>query len=311
MGETDAFAAFRQEHPRYARAYERLEARDRILGLSALVVYLTQGGQRLGPVAEEILGFVERHFPAAYVDAYVDRVRSLHAMQAAFEESPSIATLADRSAIVAREDYVLTLLLSIVFANHRFEIMDQLEAFFAERANTARTGRIASVGIGSGYELKLMAEQLPGWTPEAYDIDPHAHRSSAQLLDHFGHTRRISFEHHFPLESIDEARLRTYDAIVLCELLEHLPDPRTALACAGEYLAPGGRIFATMAINIAQEDHVYLYPDVASCRAQIEAAGLRIVTDWCAPMAFQRISPDVDREAVLRRGNYIAVLDRP
>ena len=42
-------------------------------------------------------------------------------------------------------------------------------------------------------------------------------------------------------------------------------------------------MFVTMAVNIAQEDHVFLYPDIAACRKQIKDSGLQIHWEWISP----------------------------
>jgi hypothetical protein len=61
-----------------------------------------------------------------------------------------------------------------------------------------------------------------------------------------------------------------------------------------------------MAVNIAQEDHIYLYPDLESCRRQVRGAGLDIVHEWISPHT--AVVPPADlagREYNFRRGNYI------
>ena len=73
-----------------------------------------------------------------------------------------------------------------------------------------------------------------------------------------------------------------------------------------QYLARGGRAYVTMAINIAQEDHIFLYPDVDSCRIQLGEAGLNIVSEWVTPQT--TLPPPADREAGFRKGNYVAVV---
>ena len=113
------------------------------------------------------------------------------------------------------------------------------------------------------------------WEIESYDIDESVQTEARGFLEYFGVKRAVKWGREFPLDNPPDSFRGRYDAIVMCELLEHLYNPRQALASARECLNPEGRIFATMAINIAQEDHVYLYPNVPSCRDQVREAGLR------------------------------------
>ena len=87
---------------------------------------------------------------------------------------------------------------------------------------------------------------------------------------------------------MDPARRNRYDKLIACEVLEHLRDPARALSIMREYLKHDGLIFATMAVNIAQEDHIFWYRDLQSCRRQLSEAGLRIVSEWVVPQSPRR-----------------------
>jgi cyclopropane fatty-acyl-phospholipid synthase-like methyltransferase len=169
-------------------------------------------------------------------------------------------------------------------------------------------GRMAGLGTGTGYEIKIAAGTLPEWEIESYDIDPSAEAEARQLLQHFGVRVPIRFGRELPIDTPDDALLRRYDAIVACEVLEHLPDPARALRTMREYLTDRGRMFVTMAINIAQEDHIFLYPDLASCRRQLEGCSMRVIEEWVTPQTLW--PPPADREKEFKRGNYVAVVER-
>jgi 2-polyprenyl-3-methyl-5-hydroxy-6-metoxy-1,4-benzoquinol methylase len=108
------------------------------------------------------------------------------------------------------------------------------------------------------------------------------------------------------LKGFDPRLVGRYDAIIMCELCEHLRDPLRALTRVREYLKDDGRAFVTMAINLAQEDHVFVYPTVEACRSQLRRSGLHTVAEWLAPQVFLSIPPN--REQNFRKGNYIAVV---
>jgi len=284
-------------------ALTRLEEADRRIALAAGVVDLLHPDAP--QIAEDILGFLAWRYPDADpVAEYIRRAEALAALQERFDREPSVATLSGPAEPVPRDRYNISLLLSIVLTNHRFEIMQQLDAFLANC--TEPVGRIASVGTGTGYELRLTARTLPpGWTIESYDTDETVRADAQHYLEFFGVKRPVVWGNEFPLDEVRPDFRGKYSAIVLCEVLEHLPDPLQCLRSVREYLAPGGRAFVTMAVNIAQEDHIFLYPDVDSCRIQLREAGLNIVSEWVTPQT--TLPPPADREAVFRKGDYVAV----
>lgn len=193
-----------------------------------------------------------------------------------------------------------------MFTNHRFEIMQQMRRFLGTLPKGR--GRIASIGAGPGYEIKAIAEALPGWRIESYDTSQEAQRRAGRFLEFFEVRAPIQFKDLFPLDAPAPEPRGQYDAIVLCEILEHLQDPETALKTVRECLRMDGRAFVTMAVNIAQEDHVFLYPDIGSCRSQIATAGFECVSEWIAPRTVLKITGD--RETGFKKGNYVATLRR-
>lgn len=287
----------------YESAIDRLEQAERRLAMAAAVVDALHADA--AAIAAELFGYLHHRYPRRDpLSMYVERARALAALQERFDADPRVETLGSPDTPVSRDLYNVALLLSIPLTNHRFEIMQQLGAFLS--GLTAPAGRIASIGTGTGYELRLMARLAAGWTIESYDIDDRVQLEARRFLEYFGVSREIAWGREFPLDAPPPRFRRRYDAMVLCELLEHLPDPSAALRTVRECLTTDGRAFVTMAVNIAQEDHVYLYPDLGSCRTQIRDAGLRTVSDWITPQT--TLPPPADREAAFAKGNYVAVV---
>ena len=287
----------------YDCALERLESLERRLALAASVVDTLHPDVR--EIANALLEYAAVRYPGRdCVSEYAQRGRALAVLQDRFDANPSVETLGCQHARPDRDAYNLALLLSIPFTNHRFEIMQRLGEFAAECHGA--TGRIVSIGTGTGYELRLMASLPPGWTIESYDIEESVQQDARHFLTHFGVTRPIQWGREFPLDAPPAEFSGRYDAMVLCELLEHLPDPLRALRAVRACLTRDGRAFVTMAVNIAQEDHIYLYADLASCRRQIAQAGLRTIREWIAPQT--TLPPSADREQTFRKGNYVAVV---
>src|SRR5215813_11900072 len=273
-----SFETFLLENKHYCDAYRLLSENSRLLATSARLVYELHKEQ-LGPVANSILSFVHSSYGPDYIDRYILRLSQLSELQKRFDASPGLDTLGSPHP-VDNDSYCLTLLLSIVLTNHRFEIMDALLQFLRSLPPTNGSGRVASIGAGTGYELKLIGEAVANWDIEAYDTDENMRIKAQQLLSFFQVPKIVEFGSIFPLERPHRAYVESYDAIVLCEVLEHLRDPVGALNTLRECLRNTGRMFVTMAINIAQEDHVFLYPDVNSCRRQLQQCGLRVEQEW-------------------------------
>src|SRR5262245_30047694 len=142
------------------------------------------------------------------------RAEALAALHERFDREPSVATLSGPAEPVPRDRYNISLLLSIVLTNHRFEIMQQLETFLASCAEPA--GRMASVGTGTGYELRLMAGTIPpGWTIESYDTDETVRAEAQHYLEFFGVMRPVVWGSEFPLDQVRPDFRRKYSAIVL------------------------------------------------------------------------------------------------
>lgn len=306
----DDFPHFLEAHPRYRGLYNALVhdaspgRTGRVLAAAARLLFTIQG-DALGPVADEILEFVDYSYPPGYADRYIARVSDLAALQRRFDQNPSTQTLGDPNVHVDRGDYNLSLLLSIILTNHRFEIMSQLSGLLSALGRQRNSGRLVSIGAGTGYELLLAARALAGWEIEAYDIDEATRQRAKQLWSFFHVGGNWDIDALFPLESSDPTFLGRYDAVIMCELCEHLRDPLGALCRVRDYLKDEGRAFVTMAINIAQEDHVFLYPAVEACRSQLRDSGLHIVSEWLAPQVV--LAVPANREKDFKKGNYIAV----
>ena len=302
------FEDFLNEHKLYNSALRELSDHSRVLEFAASLVYENHGGE-LGPVADQILRFVEHAYGPNYISKYISRVNDLAMLQKGFDANPSPATLGDRKAVVEPDAYALSLLLSIVFTNHRFEIIRELSLFLNSIEERNHHGSMLSIGFGAGYELKLASQVLPEWHIEGYDEDSEARLKARQLLDFFAISNDVYLGGHFPLHGCGDERLGRYDAILLIEVLEHLEAPAQALVTLRDCLRDEGRMFVTMAINMAQEDHVFLYPSVDSCREQIRQCGLVVARERISPQTILMIAEE-DREKELKKGNYIAVLEK-
>jgi SAM-dependent methyltransferase len=85
---------------------------------------------------------------------------------------------------------------------------------------------------------------------------------------------------------------RTFDLVLCTEVLEHLPDPRPAMAEMRRVLRPGGRLIVTVpfVIELHEEPYDYLRYTSYALRALVEDAGLEVddvrpLTGWWSTLA--------------------------
>ena len=106
------------------------------------------------------------------------------------------------------------------------EGLDQLMMHLEPR----RGGRLLDVGCGEGRSLGALREL--GWTVEGVDFDPAA----VEVARARGLNVRVG-------GLADQAyRERSFDAITMSHLIEHVPDPVALLREARRILSPGGRL---------------------------------------------------------------------
>lgn len=163
-----------------------------------------------------------------------------------------------------RWEYDAALLMSVLVTEHRFRIMELVAG------QRIPYGQVAVVGVGAGLELELL--DAPGCRLHGWDV-----ALSERIPDL--HPRAKLHRAAFP-----RGVTRTFDAIFLIELLEHVGEPYELLERCVRRLAPGGRIVLTTATNIPQFDHLYNFPrDHAAFRARVRAAGLRVLVEEDIP----------------------------
>jgi SAM-dependent methyltransferase len=264
-------------------------------------------GEAIRPYTSDVFRFLNhRGIPNAF-DQYVRRIEGLRNLQAEFDKTGKYAARTSREVIpIDDEQYKLALLLSFISTNHRFEILQSLVKFL--RTPCAAPQEVLSIGYGTGYEIKLAFDEMPGWKPLAFDNSPESHHYASGLLGFFGYPTACLRRELFPIPLSENTAMyrQRFGKVILCELLEHLDDPGLVLETVRAVLAPGGLLFCTMAVNIAQEDHVYLYTSAEQARSQVLERGYRIIEETLAPVVIMPF-PESRRPQMFNKGNYICV----
>ena len=281
-----------------------LQQHDPALYLSLLAVQRMKSSQ-LVPFERDIYGFLNACGIPDVMALYCERSKRLAQLQQQFEECGRYpASRNDEVVPINRDMYHVALLLSVVTTILRFEILQQLNEFL--HRDCGPPSRLLAVGVGTGYELKLARDALDGWEVDAFDTSAEAISFAADLLRFFGCPTTSLRQLTFPLET--DTGLSPYECrfgkIVACELMEHLDDPERALTNLRRSLHPDGHMLVTMAINLAQEDHVYRYAAPDDARRHVAAAGLRIVRELLTPVVVWPFD-ESDRTLVFTKGNLI------
>ena len=99
----------------------------------------------------------------------------------------------------------------------------------------ARKGKLLDVGCAMGHFMAFAKRY--GWEVEGVECSPYAARYASE---HFGVTAH-------PVCKLEDAHLQNdyYDASVLVEVIEHLPDPRSTMTEVFRVLQPGGLAYVT------------------------------------------------------------------
>jgi SAM-dependent methyltransferase len=162
-----------------------------------------------------------------------------------------------------------------------------------------QTGRLLDLGCGNGAFLRAGSAQLPGWALFGAEFDDH-HEATLASIPGFQ-----------KLYTGDWAAIPgTFDLISLVHVLEHIPDPQTALAGLHRLLRPEGYLFVEVP-NCLDNPFMLLVADhcshfgLRSLTGVAAAAGFHIrrATDrWVAKeLSLVAQAPAVPRSPCLER----------
>ena len=264
-------------------------------------------GEAIRPYAEDIFKFLNHRKVDNAFEEFVQRTAQLRVLQTQFEKTGRYPTASHLEVQpIDDERYKLALLLSFISTSHRFDILQALVNFLRLPCDGPK--EILSIGYGTGYELKIVFDEISDWEVEAYDTSPESYRYATDLLCYFGYSPCCLRQELFDFES--QGFLAThrgrFGKVLLCELLEHLDDPELALRAVKSVIHPQGQLFCTMAVNVAQEDHVFLYRSAEEAREQVVRCGFEIVSENLAPVVILPF-PEEKRAQLFKKGNYLCV----
>jgi 2-polyprenyl-3-methyl-5-hydroxy-6-metoxy-1,4-benzoquinol methylase len=164
-----------------------------------------------------------------------------------------------------------------------------------------REARVLEIGVGHGLMALTLLRELPRARYEGLDISAFSLSYAAGLLS----ANAVGLDR-VSLREEDASRRKArpaaeWDAVLCCEVLEHVEDPAGLLETVRARLRPRGEAFITTVANVEAEDHIYRFEDEDHIRRLVGEAGLRIESELVLPLrGFEEAHP--------RPLNYGAVL---
>lgn len=198
--------------------------------------------------------------------------------------------------------YMHGLLLSQFLWKNHYHIL----RFYLQRALGAENvSRCVEIGVGHGLLISLAAQKFPRSFFKAVDTSPESIEMSKKIISCFaGNETNVEFTTRDILEFSSGEK---YDLAIMGEVIEHLDDPRPALAAVRNLVADEGRLFLTTCANCPAIDHVYNFKSVEEIAEMLEASGFKIIEDIALPVE------DVPREKWVQTKvgvNYAAILEK-
>jgi cyclopropane fatty-acyl-phospholipid synthase-like methyltransferase len=153
---------------------------------------------------------------------------------------------------------------------------ERLVAFWEDKGFVTGTSRLLDVGAGTGHLVRSVKNRIPG-------IEIHCIEESGTLQERLDHQ---GFAVSQNLDAISSNR--SFDAVLLIEVIEHVPDPVGFLERLRGCLDPKGRIFLTTPCGELRNgsraknaydtpEHVQFFTE-KSLRLAVEKAGFRSIT---------------------------------
>ena len=168
--------------------------------------------------------------------------------------------------------YMSGLLLSqVLWFNH----IATMEMFLGRVLGAAsRQFDYLEVGPGHGLMTYFAAASPFSRRLEAWDVSAVSLKETRAALDRLGVTKPVSLVETDILRAPSSEK--TFDLIVISEVLEHLETPSAALGFLRSASAEGGRIFINVPINSPSPDHLHLFSSPQDVVELIEESGFQV-----------------------------------
>jgi 2-polyprenyl-3-methyl-5-hydroxy-6-metoxy-1,4-benzoquinol methylase len=166
-----------------------------------------------------------------------------------------------------------------LWPNHARMIGFMAESFIV----SLRPGdRVGEVGVGHGLLASLMFDAVPDLHYVGVDISQSSLDYAGSALARAGvEAERVSMVHADAMSGdlVELGGDAGFDALVCCEVVEHVDDPARMLTALSAALGQDKPGFVSTVANMEADDHVYLYNDVDEIRTMLGETGWSVVQD--------------------------------
>jgi 2-polyprenyl-3-methyl-5-hydroxy-6-metoxy-1,4-benzoquinol methylase len=166
-----------------------------------------------------------------------------------------------------------------LWPNHAHMIRFMAESFIPR---LQAGDRVVEVGVGHGLLAALMFDAQPDLRYVGVDISQSSLDYAGAALTGAGvDPDRVSMVHADAMSGdlVTLGGEAGFDALVCCEVVEHVNNPEVMLAALSAALAPDKPGFVSTVANMEADDHVYLYNDVEEIRVMLGDTGWSVVED--------------------------------
>lgn len=232
------------------------------IGLAIANHKLTSGSSKrdlelIETVTEYINAYLKYYnLPDSYIVNSYDRTLSIYLEHLKlFKKTGKYPCEAGIAVPMERVDYDISLLLSILVTEHRFQIMKELYNM------ELNLGKTLVIGVGTGVEIELISHI-------SCDLVAYDSRLCDFVIKRFSNCDIREKEY-----SYDGVK---YDTIVAIELLEHLENPFSIIDECSKALKAQGNVIVTTATNIPQFDHKYNFASDTDFERNVSERGFEV-----------------------------------
>lgn len=168
------------------------------------------------------------------------------------------------------------LVTQLLWTNHTHSIAFYTERFLAELPEGVE---LLEIGPGHGLLLARAVQAVGHGRVTGWDVSESSLSHTRSALGSLGVTDGFTLE----ARNLFDSQKEKFDAVVFSEVLEHLEDPKGALAAIRTLIRPGGRLFLNVPINSPAPDHIFLLRSPEETFELVEGQGFKILETGCFP----------------------------
>lgn len=227
--------------------------------------------------------FAEDHTIAEMGDAYLLFVEDTLAETKYFVENGSsryrYSTLEDViDQVYSNKAYMEKYMLGLQVSGYLWENHRKILGYFRNVLKSTG-GHALEIGPGHGQYFAELINQGAFEDYDAIDLS----QTSLDMTERFVKRFAKPAKYHLILDDIEKHDFgKSFDFIVMSEVLEHIEHPKAILQKLHELLSENGKLYLNVPINAPEIDHIYLYHSRDEVRELMASCHFRICDEFVA-----------------------------